>query len=111
MKDKNSKIKELEEKHKEGYLKSPVKPGEFSAWEGEQQWGSWFSDLAIRQIIWKQEACIRPEGISSGKTGLRGASRKPFQFRLLSLIKSSGVMIDMPLNVLMPRRCLSPVTI
>ena len=39
MKDKKSKIKELEEKHKEGYLKSPVKPGEFSAWEDEQVWG------------------------------------------------------------------------
>jgi len=42
MKDKDSKIKELEEKHKEGYLKSPVKPGEFSAWEDEQQWGARF---------------------------------------------------------------------
>ena len=42
MKDENFKIKELEEKHKEGYLKSPVKPGEFSARENEQQWGAGF---------------------------------------------------------------------
>ncbi len=32
-------IKELEEKHRQGYLKKPVKAGEFSDWEDEQEWG------------------------------------------------------------------------
>lgn len=32
-------IKELEAKHRKGYLKSPVQPGEFSVWEDEQVWG------------------------------------------------------------------------
>ena len=31
-------IKELEEKHKQGYLKKPVEEGEFSEWEDEQVW-------------------------------------------------------------------------
>jgi len=30
---------ELEERHKRGYARKPVKPGEFSAWEDEQVWG------------------------------------------------------------------------
>ena len=30
---------ELEERHKRGYARKPVKPGEFSAWEDEQAWG------------------------------------------------------------------------
>jgi hypothetical protein len=30
--------KELERKHKEGYLLKPVEPGEFSDWEDEQVW-------------------------------------------------------------------------
>jgi metal-responsive CopG/Arc/MetJ family transcriptional regulator len=28
-----------EEAHCKGYLRKPVKPGEFSRWEREQQWG------------------------------------------------------------------------
>jgi metal-responsive CopG/Arc/MetJ family transcriptional regulator len=28
----------LEEKQRRGYLKRPVKPGEFSVWESEQVW-------------------------------------------------------------------------
>jgi metal-responsive CopG/Arc/MetJ family transcriptional regulator len=31
-------IKVLEEKHRQGYLKNPVKPGEFDVWEDEQVW-------------------------------------------------------------------------
>lgn len=31
-------LKELEEKHRKGYMKKPVKPGEFSDWEDEQVW-------------------------------------------------------------------------
>jgi hypothetical protein len=31
-------IKELERKHKAGYLKTPVKIGEFSDWEDEHVW-------------------------------------------------------------------------
>jgi metal-responsive CopG/Arc/MetJ family transcriptional regulator len=27
-----------EEKHREGYRRQPVKPGEFSDWENEQAW-------------------------------------------------------------------------
>ena len=30
--------KELEKKHREGYLLKPVEPGEFSVWEDEQVW-------------------------------------------------------------------------
>ncbi len=30
--------KELERKHKEGYLLNPVQAGEFSDWEDEQVW-------------------------------------------------------------------------
>jgi hypothetical protein len=30
--------KELERKHREGYLLKPVEPGEFSDWEDEQVW-------------------------------------------------------------------------
>ena len=30
--------KELERKHREGYLLKPVEPGEFSDWEEEQVW-------------------------------------------------------------------------
>jgi hypothetical protein len=29
----------MEERHKRGYARKPVKPGEFSAWEDEQVWG------------------------------------------------------------------------
>jgi metal-responsive CopG/Arc/MetJ family transcriptional regulator len=32
-------VKELERKHREGYLKKPVKKGEFDLWEHEQSWG------------------------------------------------------------------------
>ncbi len=31
-------IAELERKHREGYQRKPVKPGEFSNWELEQAW-------------------------------------------------------------------------
>ncbi len=31
-------IQELERKHREGYAKKPVKPGEFDIWEPEQVW-------------------------------------------------------------------------
>jgi CopG family transcriptional regulator / antitoxin EndoAI len=30
--------RELERRHREGYLKKPVRPGEFSDWEREQVW-------------------------------------------------------------------------
>jgi len=30
--------KELERKHRKGYLLKPVEPGEFSDWEDEQAW-------------------------------------------------------------------------
>lgn len=30
--------KELERRHREGYMKKPVRPGEFSDWENEQVW-------------------------------------------------------------------------
>ena len=30
--------KELEEKHRQGYLKRPVKPKEFDVWANEQIW-------------------------------------------------------------------------
>ena len=30
--------KELERKHREGYLLKPIEPGEFSDWEDEQVW-------------------------------------------------------------------------
>lgn len=33
-------ITELEKKHREGYLKHPVKAGEFDVWEDEQTWGN-----------------------------------------------------------------------
>jgi len=36
---KNYRIKLLEEKHRRGYQRSPVRPGEFSVWEDEQEWG------------------------------------------------------------------------
>lgn len=29
----------MERKHREGYERRPVEPGEFSVWEGEQAWG------------------------------------------------------------------------
>jgi metal-responsive CopG/Arc/MetJ family transcriptional regulator len=32
-------VQELERKHRLGYEKHPVKPGEFDIWEGQQQWG------------------------------------------------------------------------
>jgi metal-responsive CopG/Arc/MetJ family transcriptional regulator len=32
-------IKELEEKHRQGYLNHPVGEEEFSVWEDEQVWG------------------------------------------------------------------------
>ena len=31
--------KEMERRHREGYMRKPVKPGEFSDWENEQAWG------------------------------------------------------------------------
>ena len=31
--------KELERKHRRGYEENPVKRGEFSVWEKEQEWG------------------------------------------------------------------------
>jgi metal-responsive CopG/Arc/MetJ family transcriptional regulator len=36
---KETRVKELEAKHREGYRRKPVKRGEFSAWESEQAWG------------------------------------------------------------------------
>lgn len=36
---KQLRVKELERKHREGYLKKPVKKGEFDLWEQEQVWG------------------------------------------------------------------------
>jgi len=30
--------KQLEQKHRRGYERYPVKPGEFDAWESEQVW-------------------------------------------------------------------------
>ena len=33
-------IKKLEQKHREGYLKHPVKTGEFDIWKDEQIWGN-----------------------------------------------------------------------
>jgi len=33
------KEKELERKHRDGYARNPIKPGEFSDWESEQIWG------------------------------------------------------------------------
>lgn len=30
--------RELERKHREGYARQPVEPGEFSDWEAEQVW-------------------------------------------------------------------------
>ncbi len=32
-------VKEMERKHREGYLRKPVGKGEFSVWEEEQVWG------------------------------------------------------------------------
>jgi len=32
-------VKELEQKHRQGYQRHPVKSGEFDLWQGEQQWG------------------------------------------------------------------------
>ena len=32
-------IKEMEEKHREGYQKHPVQKEEFDVWEDEQAWG------------------------------------------------------------------------
>ncbi len=31
-------IREMERKHREGYLRKPVRRGEFSDWEAEQVW-------------------------------------------------------------------------
>ena len=31
--------KELERRHREGYARKPVRPGEFDAWEDVQAWG------------------------------------------------------------------------
>ncbi len=33
------KQRELEKKHREGYMKHPTKKDEFSMWEKEQEWG------------------------------------------------------------------------
>jgi len=32
-------IREMERKHREGYLRKPVRKGEFSVWETEHAWG------------------------------------------------------------------------
>ena len=32
-------VTELEEKHRQGYSRSPVVTGAFSVWEDEQEWG------------------------------------------------------------------------
>ena len=32
-------IRQLEDKHRQGYEKKPVYPDEFSSWESEQSWG------------------------------------------------------------------------
>jgi len=32
-------VRRLEEQHRRGYEQHPVKRGEFSVWEGEQNWG------------------------------------------------------------------------
>jgi metal-responsive CopG/Arc/MetJ family transcriptional regulator len=37
---KKQKVLLLEHKHREGYLKKPVEPGEFDIWEPEQEWGN-----------------------------------------------------------------------
>jgi len=34
-----SRERELERKHREGYLRKPPKRGEFTVWEKEQAWG------------------------------------------------------------------------
>lgn len=34
-----SKEREMERKHREGYLRKPPKPAEFQVWEKEQIWG------------------------------------------------------------------------
>ncbi|GJL56615.1 MAG: hypothetical protein NPIRA02_37470 [Nitrospirales bacterium] len=34
----NLQMAEFEQKHREGYRRKPVKPGEFSDWEEEQVW-------------------------------------------------------------------------
>lgn len=36
---KEVRIKELEQKQRNGYKRKPVKRGEFSIWESEQVWG------------------------------------------------------------------------
>lgn len=35
----NLKEREMEHRHREGYARKPVRPGEFSDWEDEQVWG------------------------------------------------------------------------
>lgn len=35
---KESRVQELEQKHREGYRRKPVKTHEFSDWEAEQVW-------------------------------------------------------------------------
>jgi hypothetical protein len=32
-------LRQLENKHRQGYEKKPVSPDEFSVWESEQSWG------------------------------------------------------------------------
>jgi hypothetical protein len=49
MKHKKSKNKELAEKHREAYLKSPVNQGELGVWEEEKQWGAGFQTLQSRR--------------------------------------------------------------
>ena len=36
---KSIRMKELEQKHRAGYTRKPVKRGEFSVWQDEQAWG------------------------------------------------------------------------
>jgi metal-responsive CopG/Arc/MetJ family transcriptional regulator len=32
-------VKELEDKHRQGYRSKPIAPEEFSSWDSEQKWG------------------------------------------------------------------------
>jgi metal-responsive CopG/Arc/MetJ family transcriptional regulator len=37
---KNYQVRQLEQKHQEGYVAKPVENNEFRIWETEQEWGS-----------------------------------------------------------------------
>ncbi len=32
-------VRDLEDRHRDGYVRAPVEPGEFDVWESEQSWG------------------------------------------------------------------------